>query len=337
MAALEAPITAAGFDLLVQASIGLANGVAGDNRIELLRRADVALCAAKELGRGRHTTHEPGLDRRSAQHVQVGAELRQAIDAGDQLYLLYQPIVSLPDGRVTGVEALVRWRHPVRGVVSPVDFIPVAERTGLIVPLGRWVLREACAQAARWAADEPTCRLAVSVNVSARQLRDPGFPADLAAALADTGTNPARLIVEVTETAVFDSDVAVEALREAHRLGVRVALDDFGTGHSSLGLLRTCPVDILKVDKSFVDGVTGTAEQAAIAISLVQITANMQLVAVAEGVETAEQAHTLHRLGYRYAQGFHFARPLPAEEIRGLALSGTIGDAPWAEQRRPAA
>lgn len=318
MSALETPIVAAGYDLLVQASIGLANGAPGGDPTELLRRADVALYAAKEQGKGRQATFDFGMDQRSIQHAEIGAELRQALDAGDQLYLLYQPIVGLPEGRVSGVEALVRWRHPERGIVSPVDFIPLAERTGLIIPLGRWILREACGQAARWADDPRTARLTVSVNVSARQLRDPGFPGDLKAALAETGLDPMRLTVEVTETAVFDSDVAVETLRTVHALGVRVALDDFGTGHSSLGLLRSCPVDILKVDKSFVDGVTGTAEQAAIAISLIQITSTMRLAAVAEGVETAEQAVTLHRLGYRFAQGFHFARPLPSEEIADL-------------------
>jgi diguanylate cyclase (GGDEF)-like protein/PAS domain S-box-containing protein len=318
MSAFEAPITAAGYELLVQASIGLAGGDSVEDPSELLRRADVALYAAKELGKGRHATYHPTLDQRSAQHAQIGAELRQALDAGDQLHLLYQPIVALPGGELRSVEALVRWQHPERGMVSPADFIPIAERTGVIVPLGRWILREACARAAAWSARPGVADLTISVNVSARQLREPGFPNDVAAILAETGLEPTRLTIEVTETAVFDSDASLEALRAIHSLGVRVALDDFGTGHSSLGLLRSCPVDILKVDKSFVDGVTGTAEQAAIAISLVQITSTMRLLAVAEGVETDEQARTLHRLGYRLAQGFYFARPLPADDITAL-------------------
>jgi diguanylate cyclase (GGDEF)-like protein/PAS domain S-box-containing protein len=318
MSAFEVPIAAAGYHLLVQASIGVAEGEAVEDPSELLRRADVALYAAKELGKGRHARYRPALDQRSAQHAQIGAELRQALDAGDQFHLLYQPIVALPGGELRSVEALVRWQHPERGTVSPADFIPIAERTGLIVPLGRWILREACARAVAWSGHTGAADVTISVNVSARQLREPGFPDEVAAILAETGLAAAHLTVEVTETAVFDSDAALEALRAIHNLGVRVALDDFGTGHSSLGLLRSCPVDILKVDKSFVDGVTGTAEQAAIAISLVQITSTMRLLAVAEGVETEEQARTLHRLGYRLAQGYHFARPLPADDITAL-------------------
>jgi len=318
MVALETPVDVASYPLLVQASIGLANGCAGDAPSELLRRADVALYAAKELGKGRHATYHPDLDQRSVEHAAIGAELRRALDANDQLVLHYQPIVELPHGRVSGVEALVRWQHPERGLVPPNDFIPIAERTGLIVPVGRWILREACAQAARWSADPRTADLTVAVNVSARQLREPGFPLEVATVLAETGIDPARLTVEATETAVFDSDAAVQALREVRELGVLIALDDFGTGHSSLGLLHSCPVDILKVDKSFVDEVAGTAEQAAIAISLIQITNTLRLKAVAEGVETAAQARILHRLGYRYAQGFYFSRPMPAERVVDL-------------------
>jgi len=318
IAALDAPLHADGYDLLVQASTGLAHGAAGDDAAELLRRADVALYAAKDRGKARYASYEPALDVRSAENAQIGAELRQAIDAGDQLHLLYQPIVTLPDGHISGVEALVRWKHPQRGPVSPGEFIPIAERTGLIVPLGRWILREACWQAVAWMADPETVPITVSVNVSARQLREPGFPDDVAAVLCETGIDARSLTIEVTETAVFDSGPALEALRQISDLGVRVALDDFGTGHSSLGLLRSCPVDVLKVDKSFIDGVTGTVEQAAIAISLIQITTTMGLGTVAEGVETQEQADTLHKLGYRLAQGFYFARPAPPEQIHQL-------------------
>jgi EAL domain-containing protein (putative c-di-GMP-specific phosphodiesterase class I) len=321
VAALDVPVHADGYDLLVQASIGLVHGAAGDEAAELLRRADVALYAAKDGGKARYATYEPAFDVRSAESAQLGAELRQAIDAGDQLHLVYQPIVTLPDRQVSGVEALIRWTHPQRGLVSPGEFIPIAERTGLIVPLGRWILREACWQAVSWASDPGTNPITVSVNVSARQLREPGFPDDVAAVLSETGLDPRSLTVEVTETAVFESDTAVDALRRISELGVRVALDDFGTGHSSLGLLRSCPVDVLKVDKSFIDGVTGSAEQAAIAISLIQITSTMGLAAVAEGVETEEQAAVLHDLGYRLAQGFHFARPAPPDEIHRLLLT----------------
>ncbi|WP_189170286.1 putative bifunctional diguanylate cyclase/phosphodiesterase [Pilimelia anulata] len=335
--ALETPMIVDGYELLVGASIGLAHGHAGEDPAELLRRADVALYAAKDHGKGRFAAYDLELDRRSVQHAELGAELRQALGTYGQLHLLYQPIVTLPDGLITGVEALIRWQHPRRGLIPPSEFIPVAERTGLIVPLGRWILREAAAQAAAWANDPTAAPITMSVNVSARQLREPGFPEELSAVLAETGLEPSRFIVEVTETAVFDSDAALTALRGVSRLGVRVALDDFGTGHSSLGLLRTCPVDVLKVDKSFVDGVTGTAEQAAIAISLIQITTTMRLAAVAEGVETADQARVLHDLGYRLAQGYHFSRPASPEQIHQmLAVASAERYASGASRHRAA-
>jgi EAL domain-containing protein (putative c-di-GMP-specific phosphodiesterase class I) len=196
-------------------------------------------------------------------------------------------------------------------------FIPIAERTGLIVPLGDWILRTACAQAAEWltayGAGAPG---EIGVNVSARQLREPGFAADVAGALVEADLAPGRLMVEVTETAVFDGGIALDTLRAVAELGAGVALDDFGTGHSSLGLLRTCPADTLKVDKSFVDDIVGATEEAVIATALIQIADGLHLQAVAEGVETAEQAETLHRLGYRFAQGYHFSRPLTAEQVR---------------------
>jgi EAL domain-containing protein (putative c-di-GMP-specific phosphodiesterase class I) len=229
---------------------------------------------------------------------------------------------------VVGVEALVRWHHPSDGIVSPVRFIPVAERTGQIVPLGEWILRTSCQQAADWYrryGDEAPARM--SVNVSARQLLEPGFPQTVASILAETGLPPDRLTVEITETAVFGGGRAVEAVAAIHALGVAIALDDFGTGHSSLGLLRTCPVDVLKVDKSFVDGVTGTVEQEAIVTSIIEIAQALGLRAIAEGVETGAQADRLHTLGYRFAQGFHFAKPLHSTAIEDLIMAVEQGRA----------
>jgi EAL domain-containing protein (putative c-di-GMP-specific phosphodiesterase class I) len=232
--------------------------------------------------------------------------------------------VGLPDGDLAAVEALVRWTHPVRGVVSPVEFVPVAERTGLIVPLGAWILYEACAQGAAWLRElGPAAPGRISVNVSARQLVEPDFPTVVEQALLASGLPADRLTVEITETAVFDGGPALQAVTSIRGLGVRVALDDFGTGHSSLGLLRTCPIDVLKVDKSFVDGVGQSAEQEAIVTSLSQIGAAMRLQVIAEGVETASQADRLHALGYRFAQGFHFARPLPPAEIEARLVDAT--------------
>ncbi|MFC5003577.1 putative bifunctional diguanylate cyclase/phosphodiesterase [Dactylosporangium cerinum] len=316
--ALAAPVRAAGYELLIQAGIGVARHTADCDASDLLRRADMAMYAAKELGKSRWVEYGPELDAHAVEHAQIAAELSQALDR-DELFVLYQPIVGLPDGDVRGVEALIRWRHPTRGLVSPVTFIPVAERTGLIVPIGAWVLRQACAQGARWAASlGPLAPWKISVNASARQLLEPAFVGTVADTLADTGLDPARLTIEITETAVFGGGRALDTVRALHALGVKIALDDFGTGHSSLGLLRTCPVDVLKVDKSFVDGVTGSVEQEAIATSISEIAQALRLEAVAEGVETAEQASRLLELGYRLAQGFYFARPLPAAEIAPL-------------------
>jgi diguanylate cyclase (GGDEF)-like protein len=313
---LTRPVHAAGHDLLVRASIGLAQAWPGAGPQELLRRADLAMYAAKERGKGRYAVYDAELEQHQAADAQLGAELRQGIDRGE-FFLVFQPIVRLPDGHWTGVEALVRWQHPERGLVPPDVFIPIAERTGLIVGLGDWIMRTACRQAAEWLAtygvEAPG---EIGVNVSARQLREPGFALEVADTLVTTGLSPGRLMVEVTETAVFDGGAALETVRAVAALGVGVALDDFGTGHSSLGLLRTVPADTLKVDKSFVDDIGGATEEAVIATAMIQITNGLHLQAVAEGVETAEQAATLHSLGYRFAQGYHFSRPLTAEQVR---------------------
>jgi EAL domain-containing protein (putative c-di-GMP-specific phosphodiesterase class I) len=216
-------------------------------------------------------------------------------------------------------------------MVSPAEFIPAAERTGLIVELGEWVLRTACHQAAEWVRGYGAAAPAtVSVNISARQLREPRFAEVVADALGEAGLPPRRITVEVTETAVFEGGTALAALEAISALGVLVALDDFGTGHSSLGVLRTCPADVLKVDKSFVNGITGSTEEAVIVTSLIQIADGLHLRAVAEGVETQAQADRLYELGYRYAQGFHFARPLPAAELAGLLRAGEPAGEPAA-------
>jgi diguanylate cyclase (GGDEF)-like protein len=315
VATLREPIRAGGYDLLVTASMGLVSGDSTAEPSELLRRADVAMYASKQAGKGRHTRYEPEIDRRTADDAELGARLSTALDRGE-LYLVYQPIVTLPTGRIIGAEALVRWRHPTHGLVGPDRFIPVAERNGLIVPIGRWVLQEACRRAASWqrpGTNGPPLR--ISVNASARQLLEPGFAEDVQAALEINGLPPSCLTIEVTETAVFEGGRAVETLALLHDRGVRVALDDFGTGHSSLGLLRTCPVDVLKVDKSFVDGVIVEGEQRVIVRALSGLASGLRLQAVAEGVETAEQAHRLFQYGYRYAQGYHFAPPLAPEQF----------------------
>ena len=317
--ALRKPVEADGHELLVSASIGSADGTGLTDPGELLRRADLAMYAAKETGGARHRRYTRDLDKRAGEEAQLGAELRTALDTG-QFQVVYQPIVSLPDARVVSVEALVRWHHPERGPVSPVEFIPVAEHNGLIVELGEWILRTACAQAVAWRreyGDDAPERM--SVNVSARQLAEPGFAALVAETLAWTGLGAHQLTIEVTETAVFGGGQTVQTVQDLHELGIKIALDDFGTGHSSLGLLQTVPVDILKVDKSFVDTITMAGRHAVIATALIQVSTGLGLAAVAEGVETAEQAAELYRLGYRLAQGYHFGRPVPQPDFRAVA------------------
>ncbi|WP_051808914.1 putative bifunctional diguanylate cyclase/phosphodiesterase [Actinoplanes subtropicus] len=312
---VQQPLSLGGQDLAPRVSIGVTAARPGDTPEELIRRADVAMYAAKNNGGGRCMWFDPVMDQIADADARLAADLRQAI-ARDELFVLYQPIVELPHGRLAGVEALIRWRHPVHGLVSPAVFIPLAERNGYIVELGRWVLREVVRQAREWeltygdAAPEK-----VSVNISARQLREPDFPAEVDELLRSSGLTPHRLVAEVTETAVLGTGEALDAVRALHALGLRVALDDFGTGQSSLSLLVDCPVKILKVDKSFVDGVTGASAQAVIVDGLIGITEGLRIEAVAEGVETADQAYRLHKMGYRFAQGFHFARPMPGADI----------------------
>jgi len=314
LAALSPPVLAGGHELLVRASLGIADGATTDEAAELLRRADVAMYAAKAHGGSRYAHYTPELNLGLAEQPRVGAELRQAIDEG-QLRLVYQPLVSLQDGTITGVEALVRWAHPTRGLLAPATFIPVAERTGLIVPLGRWVLRQACRQAARWTAEfGPAAPNRLNVNVSAAQLLEPGFTNEVATALADSGLPPHRLTLEITETMaamLLGTEPHLPALRA---LGVRIALDDFGTGQSTLSLLQTCPVDELKLDRTFTQA-EPMPHQATVAAAVAHLGSAFGLDLVAEGVETEAQADRLRALGYRVAQGYHLGRPVPADAI----------------------
>ncbi|MEU8240877.1 EAL domain-containing protein [Actinoplanes missouriensis] len=309
----DEPLHADGHEVIVDLSIGVAEG---DD--DLFRRAEIALREATVNPGQAVVRYDASLERRLNQRATIAADLRRALSAGE-FHLLYQPVVELPGGRMVGVESLIRWRRPDGATVSPADFIPVAEDTGLIVELGAWIIDTVCAQAAAWRLRHgPGALRSVAVNVSARQLLDPSLPDVVATALARHGVPASQLTVEITETAVFGGGRALNTVTALSSLGVSIALDDFGTGHSSLGLLRTCPVDAIKVDKSFVDGLNGTPQQEAIAIALTGIAETMGLHTVAEGVETPEQAQRLFELGYRYAQGFHFARPLPPEEIDAL-------------------
>jgi diguanylate cyclase (GGDEF)-like protein len=318
---LAEPFSVAGHLLLVQASIGITEVCTAASEsdsvdpVEVLRRADVAVHAARQSGSGNVMAYRPELDEQADERARIGAALRAGLDA-EQFTVYYQPIVDLADERLVAVEALVRWQHPVWGAVGPAGFIPVAEANGLIVELGAWVLQQACAQAVRWDAEFADAAPGrISVNVSARQLAEPGFDRVVAGILERTGLEAHRLTVEVTETAVFGGGQALATLWAVHDLGVRVALDDFGTGHSSLGLLRDCPVDVLKIDKSFVDELTDGGRDSVIVAGLISIIDGLGLDAVAEGVEHPAQAVQLRQYGYRLAQGYLFGRPMPAADL----------------------
>ncbi|WP_239162630.1 putative bifunctional diguanylate cyclase/phosphodiesterase [Paractinoplanes rishiriensis] len=311
--------------LLVHASIGVATAPAGTALDHLLREADVAMYAAKQRGKANWVRYHDGMEQPVFAHARIGGELRRALDA-DEFRVYYQPIMDLARGRVIGVEALVRWQHPTRGLVSPAEFIPAAEGTGLIVPLGRFVLRESCRQAAAWLAEfGPDALQKVAPNVSVRQLHDPDFRTDVRAALADAGLSADRVVLELTESAVLRGPQVLQTLHELHGMGIRLALDDFGTGESSLSLLRAFPASIVKLDKSFVDGIEldeeGTPEAAArqaVARAVIQMARALDLDTVAEGIENQEQADRLLGLGYTLGQGFHLARPMPAGDLTRL-------------------
>ncbi|MCO8277101.1 bifunctional diguanylate cyclase/phosphodiesterase [Actinoplanes sp. TRM 88003] len=302
------------------ASIGVTTARPGDTPVDLLRRADVAMYAAKAAGGDRWQWFDAALDDQAGEAARLTDDLAQAL-LRDELFLLYQPIVELPSGRRTGVEVLLRWRHPELGLVAPDVFVPLAERSGVIVEIGRWVLENACRQAAVWQHRHgERAPGKVSINVSARQLAEPGFVAEVEDILSRTGVDRTRLLLEVTETAVLEAGAALEAVRELRERGLRVALDDFGTGQSSLSLLLTVPVDVLKVDKSFVSGAAADQAGAVIVEHLIGFTNGLRMEAVAEGVETEDQARRLHAAGYSLAQGYLFGRPVPAAEIEAALL-----------------
>jgi diguanylate cyclase (GGDEF)-like protein len=323
LAALDRPLSE--HRLLIQASIGIATALPGATVDSVLRDADVAMYTAKQRGKASFVRYVEGMGEPVLTHMQLGGELRRALD-NQEFRVVYQPILRLDDHRVVGVEALIRWHHPTRGVVGPAEFIPAAERTGLIVPMGRFVLRETCRQTARWLSEfGPDALQKAGPNVSARQLHDPDFVADVSAALADSGLPCERLVLELTESAVLRGQQISRTLYELDRMGVRLALDDFGTGESSLSLLRAFPAAIIKLDKSFVDGIeiddgqpaAANARQA-VARAVIELSHAFGLDAVAEGVESAEQAAALRELGYSLGQGYHLAEPMTADDVSRL-------------------
>lgn len=314
--ALRVPVVVRGTTVSMQVSLGIAYSTDATDAEQLLRNADVAMYGAKAGGKGRFQLYEPEMHQRVARRLQMESDLRHAVRRGE-LRAHYQPIWQLPGLRLVGVEALVRWLHPVRGLIPPLEFIGVAEDTGLILELGRWMLNEACAQIARWQQEIMGFDdLNAAVNISPRQLEDPAIVDDVRQALRASGLKPAKLVLEVTE-GILVRDVASAAARLSalKALGVKLAIDDFGTGHSSLSQLRRFPVDILKVDKSFVDAIDKDRVAADMLSVVVKLGESLGLDVVAEGVESSEQAAVLQRLGNIYVQGYLYARPCDAESM----------------------
>jgi diguanylate cyclase (GGDEF)-like protein len=281
---------------------------------QLLKNADMALYHAKNNGRGKFQFYNAELNARAQKRKEMEADLRQTLEEGG-FSLHFQPKVNLLDGRVVGVETLLRWPHPEQGMIPPDEFIPVAEVTGLIVPIGDWVLRAACAQHAAWR-DEGLPPIPVAVNLSAVQFKSPGLMDVVVQALGDWNIEPTDLELEITESMIMDNlDLTTEMLHRLHGLGVRLAIDDFGTGHSSLAYLKRFPMDCLKIDRSFVRDIVDDPDDAAIATTIVTLAKHLRLGVVAEGVETESQLEILRRQGCEEAQGYFYSRPLPPKDF----------------------
>lgn len=316
---LRRPIVAGGCTVHVHASAGIAVSVPGaDSAERMLRDADAALSVAKASGRDRFEVFDLEMRTQAVARLDLESDLHRALDR-DEFCLHYQPLVGLADGDAVAFEALVRWEHPTRGLVPPLEFVPLAESTGLIAPLGRWVVEEACRQAAAWQRESHGRPVVVAVNLSARQLADPDLVGTVASALVASGIAPSSLIVEVTESALLaDPELGAAILHALGALGVRVAIDDFGTGHASLAYLKTLPVDCLKIDRTFVHDITSDPADRAIVEAVVRLGHALDISVVAEGIETSEQLAVLQALGCDVGQGFWFARPQPAAVAAAL-------------------
>jgi diguanylate cyclase (GGDEF)-like protein/PAS domain S-box-containing protein len=319
VAAFQEPFDVDGQAVYSTASVGVTVSDGTSNAAAVLRQAESALTEAKQAGGNRAVVFSGRLGDAARERLAVESDLRASVAAGE-LRLHYQPIIATGDGSVVGAEALLRWEHPERGLLAPGAFLDVAEETGLIVPMGAWVIGEACHQLAQWQHSPVFAALTIHVNVSVRQLRDGGVADTLRAALGAAGLDAERLCVEITESALLSGENAVAELAAIQALGVKIALDDFGTGHSSLSYLRTLAIDVLKIDREFVDGVTGDGSDAAIVTAIVNLAGSLGLDTVGEGVETPEQAEALRDLGCRHVQGYWYARPLPPSDLERFVV-----------------
>ncbi len=321
---LQAPFLLRGHEVFTSASIGIALSSAGYTKPdELLRDADTAMYRAKTAGRGRYEVFDRVMHHEAVEQLKIETDLRRAVER-DELLLHYQPIVDLQKGAVTGFEALVRWQHPRHGLLQPSDFIPLAEETGMIVPIGWWVLRSACAQVRMWLDTYPWHdSLSVSVNLSARQFTQTDLVEQIVAILEETGCPPTALKLEITESVIMhDGPQSTEMLCRLRDLGIGLCIDDFGTGYSSLSYLKRFPIQTLKIDRSFVAQVDDHSSSVELIELIVALGRILGMSAVAEGVETPEQLELVRRLGSHYAQGFYFATPLTVEAAEDMLVNG---------------
>jgi diguanylate cyclase (GGDEF)-like protein/PAS domain S-box-containing protein len=322
VAAFEFPFELSAGEHFAKASLGIALACDSDRQsASLVRDADAAMYQAKSHGRGRFEVFDRAMRIRTVARLSLENDLRRALER-DELRIAYQPIVSLQDSSIVSVEALLRWQHPERGLVRPDEFIPIAEESGLIEPIGSWVLEAACSQAAQWHAARPDSRpVGISINLSVRQLTQRDLEATVAKALELTGIEPASVCLEITESVLLDEPASVsETIRRVARLGVRFVLDDFGTGYSSLAYLTQLPIDGLKVDRSFVEALGSEERSTAITTAIVRMAQALSVEVIAEGVETERQLEALRSLQCELAQGFHFFRPLSAEAVTELLV-----------------
>lgn len=314
------------WDMSLGMSIGIAVSEAGAVSSEqLFRNADLAMYRAKEEGKHCFVIFEEQMHEDMIAKVELESELRAAVEKGE-LMLNYQPIVNFNTGEMTGVESLARWKHPVKGFIPPVKFIPLAEQSGQIIQLGHWILKRACEQA-KALADKHQKELTITVNISGRQLIFPNFVADVASVLSETGFNPECLILEITESVMMgDTDLVLRVLKDLKKLGLRIAMDDFGTGYSSLSYLQEFPIDILKIDRSFVDGMENNDQKNAVVRTILNLSQNLRMRTVAEGIENVEQLEMLKDLGCEYGQGYYIERPVTYEKLDEILSSGLDPD-----------
>nr|MBA2453858.1 bifunctional diguanylate cyclase/phosphodiesterase [Chloroflexia bacterium] len=325
--ALREPTHIDGYDVVASTSIGIAFAAhddLGETASDLLRNADLAMYEAKNRGRGNYAVFHPLMNARALHRLEMETELRYAV-TNSEFQVYYQPLVQLRTGRVVEVEALVRWQHPSRGLLLPDTFISLAEETGLIEPIGQWVLEEACRQGQIWEKQRPGAPpLNLNVNLSVRQFQQPNLVTDIARVLKQTKIAPRQLTLEITESvALADAEAAVATMKELKGLGLQLAIDDFGTGYSALSYLKRFPVDTLKIDRSFIEGLNYDHGDVAIVRAVIAFAKTMNLSVTAEGVETPDQLRHLKALGCDRGQGYYFATPLPSVE---LSLDAHYGD-----------